>query len=209
MLNQRGNWMKLMIQRWILGVFGCDQDLLWDGDSIQYSICLYGFVWKWGIPPVMSILNHLHDETHLQKPFFFCLGVRTHIWDHTMGVCNMNGQNGINNHVLVLPSSFYRHLFVHLVMIVGPFIEAFSCWLVDTPWSVHTLRSSISWNPVGTVNFVAAEVGICQRPCRRFWMNGRAGWSNVWKGCIVASRPLSLGLFAFFGDNLLPSLTRS
>ena len=50
-----------------------------------------------------------------------------------MGVCNMNGQNGINNHVLVLPSSFCRHLFVHLVVIVGPFIEAFSCWLVDTP----------------------------------------------------------------------------
>ena len=177
-----------------------------------FNSIFYMSIWvclKMGYTP--SYVNFKSSSWWNTPPetFFFCLGVRTHIWDHTMGVCNMNGQNGINNHVLVLPSSFYRHLFVHLVVIVGPFIEAFSCWLVDTPWSVHTLRSSISWNPVGTVNFVAAEVGICQRPCRRFWMNGRAGWSNVWKGCIVASRPLSLGLFAFFGDNLLPSLTRS
>ena len=89
MLNQRGNWMKLMIQRWILGVFGCDQDLLWDGDSIQYSICLYGFVLKMGYTP--SYVNFKSSSWWNTPPetFFFCLGVRTHIWDHTMGVCNM------------------------------------------------------------------------------------------------------------------------
>ena len=70
-----------------------------------------------GIPPVMSILNHLHDETHLQKSGIFVGDSKT-VFDHTKGVSNMNVDDGIKNHVVVLPSLFCRYLFVHLVLIV-------------------------------------------------------------------------------------------